>query len=144
MKKLIITALLVVGMTTYAQHTKESSEKANMERMTPEQRQQRQLKKLTTDLNLNSEQQVQIKQLLAEQSVKRENRIVQKEASTEEMRSKRESAKNKMQEEKIVLVDKMKVILTPEQFITWKANQEKMKQRALSRNRDKRTTKMEN
>lgn len=129
-------------MTTYAQDTKESSEKANMERMTPEQRQQRQLKKLTTDLNLNSEQQVQIKQLLAEQSVKRENRIVQKEASTEEMRSKRESAKNKMQEEKIVLDDKMKVILTPEQFITWKANQEKMKQRAVSRNKDKRGTKM--
>jgi len=60
------------------------------------------------------------------------------------MRSKRKSVKNKMQEEKIVLVDKMKVILTPEQFITWKGNQEKMKQMAVSRNRDKRAIKMEN
>jgi hypothetical protein len=38
---------------------------------------------LTADLNLSSNQQAQMKQLLADQSIKRENRMVQKEKARE-------------------------------------------------------------
>ena len=128
MKRLIIAALLVAGMTTYAQEKKEMPNRANMERMTPEERQERQVKRLTSELTLTAQQQEQVKQVLATQAANRENPIDSKELSKEEKKAKREAAKNKMQEERKMMEDKMKAILTPTQFTTYKANQEKMRE----------------
>ncbi len=60
MKKLIIAALLVVGMTSFAQDKKEMGtrhDRAEMEKFTPEQRNQLMLKKMTLELDLNASQQ---------------------------------------------------------------------------------------
>ena len=101
MKKVLIAVLLMVGISSFAQEGKQ--------KMTPEQKNEKHLKRMTTELDLNEKQQGQVKQLIAEQSAKRE------------------AIKKQMAEERKNMNDKMKVILTPEQFEKWKANQEKRK-----------------
>ncbi len=57
MKKLFIAALLVFGITSFAQERRATTERAKMEQMTPEQRNQLHLKKMTLELDLNASQQ---------------------------------------------------------------------------------------
>ena len=128
MKKLIIAALLVAGIATYAQEKKEMPNRANMERMTPEERQERQLKRLTSELTLTAQQQDQVKQLLSTQAANREKPIYRNALSKEELKVRREAAKNKTQEDRKMMEDKMKGILTPAQFTTWKTNQDKARE----------------
>lgn len=59
MKKLIIAALLVIGFSSFAQDqtpTEKKSNKGQREKMSPEQRNQAQLDKLTTELKLDAKQ----------------------------------------------------------------------------------------
>lgn len=143
MKKLIIAALLVVGMTTYAQNKKDGSERTKMERLTPQERQEKQLKKMTAELSLNTKQQEQVNQLLTDQKVKREKLMDKNKVSKEEMKMKREAKKSEVQQERKILEDKMKVILTPEQFTTWKTNQEKKREKVESRMKQRSSKKSE-
>jgi len=126
MKKLFLVALLVVGLATFAQERKERPSRAEMEKMSPEQRNELHLKKMTSELDLNAKQQEQISQIISEKSTKREA-----------MKTER---KNKMLEEKKEMDEKMKKILTPEQYEKWNANKEKrrgqMKERMHDRKRD--------
>lgn len=146
MKKLIIAALLVVGMTTYAQNKKDGSERTKMERLTPQERQEKQLKKMTAELSLNAKQQEQVNQLLTDQKLKREKMMDINKTSKEEMKMKHEAKKSEMQQERKILEDKMKVILTPEQFTTWKTNQEKKREKVANRmkERSNKRTEIEN
>jgi len=130
MKKLFIAALLVVGLTTFAQDKKERPRRADMEKMTPEQRSERRLERMKTELNLDEKQQEQVKQLFAEQDKKWE-------ANRGEMQNRREMSREKMEEERKMMNDKMKAILNPEQFKKWKENQEKRRQRMQERMRDR-------
>ncbi|PRZ25220.1 hypothetical protein [Flavobacterium granuli] len=143
MKKLIIAALLVVGMTTFAQDKKERPKRAQMEKMTPEQRQEKQLQRMTTELGLNAKQQEQMKQLLAEQATKREAMMEKREASREEMKKQREASRDKMEKQRETMENKMKAILTPEQLAKWKSNQEKMRERAGDRMKERMHDKMQ-
>ena len=69
MKKLLITVLLSVGLTSFAQeNTDHKTVREQKERLTPEQPNEKQLKKITTELNLNSAQQEQLKLYIAEKS----------------------------------------------------------------------------
>ena len=52
MKKLLVAALLVVGMTTFAQE----EVKEQKAQLTPEQRVESQVKRMTKDLTLNEKQ----------------------------------------------------------------------------------------
>ena len=81
MKKLFIVALLVVGMTSFAQERKARPERAQMEQMTPEQRNQLHLKKMTLELDLNASQQKEMSKIIAEQSTKREARMAERKAN---------------------------------------------------------------
>ena len=83
MKKLFIVALLVVGMTSFAQERKAKPERAKMEQLTPEQRDQLQLKKMTLDLDLNASQQKEMSKIIAEQSAKREARMAERKATND-------------------------------------------------------------
>lgn len=131
MKKLIVTALLFVGITSFAQEkiSKENqkAQRAEMEKLSPEQRNQLHLKKLTLELDLTASQQKEMAKIIAEQQVK-------KEAMRAEVASKKESnkkltsderfvMKSKMLDEKIALKERVKKFLTPEQVEKW----EKMK-----------------
>jgi len=142
MKKIIIAALLFAGMSTYAQDTTASPKRAKMERITPEERQEKQLKRLTADLSLNSDQQLKVKQLLADQALLRENKVRPKEGSAEEIKNQRMALKDNRQINKKVLDEKMKVILTPEQFSKWKTNQQKMEEKTENRVKDRRNGKL--
>lgn len=124
MKKLVLIALLVVGMTSFAQVEKEKLGKAGMEKLTPEQRQEKHLKRLTAELNLNTNQQAQVGKILAENGEKREAMKANQEKPTEEQKS---EFKKQRDEEKAVVNEKMKKILSAEQFEKWNALKEKGK-----------------
>ena len=129
MKKLILIALLVIGVTSFAQVEKLG--KSGMEKLTPEQRQEKQLKRLTTELNLTAEQQAQVGKILAENGEKREAHKAKREEMkaqqvkrTEEQKA---AFKKQREEEKAVMNEKMKKILSAEQFEKWNALKEKGK-----------------
>ena len=131
MKKLIIAALLVIGFSSYAQEQNQSGKRSNKnqrERLSPEQRNQAQLDKMTTELNLDAHQQEQIKLIIAEQTAKREAMRAERMASNEKQkelsRGEREALRQKRAEEKTAMDNKYKVILSPEQLKKMKAIEE--------------------
>jgi hypothetical protein len=129
MKKLFLAALLVVGLTTFAQEQKEKPQRPETEKLSPEQRSQMQLKKITAELNLNADQQAQVQKLIAEQNAKREAL----KAKMQQMRDSHEkpSAEDRammtdqMKDGKKAMDDKLKSILTPEQFEKWMSRRER-------------------
>ncbi|PZQ81016.1 MAG: hypothetical protein DI548_13355, partial [Flavobacterium johnsoniae] len=62
MKKMFVFAVLMIGMASFAQEKPvvKKMDRTKMERLTPEQRNEQHLKKLTTDLGLNESQQKQM------------------------------------------------------------------------------------
>lgn len=144
MKKLIIAALLVVGFSTYAQEgteTKKKSNKGSKEIKSPEQRSEAMLAKMTTELNLDAKQQAQIKPVVAEQSAKMEAMRAQMKANKESgvMPSdaeKKELRKNRMAD-KGVTDNKIKSILTPDQFLKYQAMQEAEKSKMQAQQKQK-------
>jgi len=137
MKRLIIAALLVISISTFAQEQTQPDKKGNKgqrERMSPEQRNQALLERMTAELNLDANQQEQIKPILAEQTAKlqamRDQRM--KENAKEMTKEERKALMQKRNEEKTATDNKLKAILTPEQFKKMKeneaANKEKMKE----------------
>jgi Spy/CpxP family protein refolding chaperone len=130
MKKLIIAALLIVGMTTFAQDKKERPKRADMGKMTPEQRNERRIERMTTELNLDAAQQEKLKQLYADEAKNREAKMA-------EMKDKKGQGREMMAEQMKANEGKMKEILTPEQFKKWKSNQEKMRERMQQRMGDR-------
>lgn len=117
MKKVFVLAVLMIGMTSFAQEKPtegKKSERAKMERLTPEQRNEKHLKKITTDLSLNESQQKQIAAILSEQSGKREAKKAEREKMMEAKRSERKA-------EMEATDSKIKAILTPEQSKKWDA-----------------------
>ena len=104
MKKLIVAALLVVGLTTYAQE--KEGRKAGKEKLTTEQKVNLQVKKMTKDLDLNEKQTKDVRALVTKQVEKRED------------------IKAQMQAEKEAVSVEMKKILTAEQYAKWEKNRE--------------------
>lgn len=122
MKKIIIAALLVVGMTSFAQDRKDMPKRAEMEKFTPEQRNQLMLKKMTLELDLSAKQQEQMKSIIAEKSAEREAMMKdRKENKTKLTTEERFARKSKMLDEQIAMKAKMKSILSADQFAKWDA-----------------------
>jgi protein CpxP len=122
MKKLIVAAFLVVGFTTFAQvEKKENDKKDPMEKMSPAERGEKALKKMTKDLGLNESQQKQMSTLLSEAQAKREN-----------------SENKPKKEDRLMMKDKINKILTPEQTATWEKLQAERKEKMKERKEEKR------
>ncbi|MFV7234564.1 hypothetical protein [Flavobacterium sp. ZB4R12] len=123
MKKLFIAALLIVGMTSFAQERKGRPERSEMEQLTPEQRNQLHLKKMTLELDLNASQQKEMSKIIAEQSTKKEARMAERKANKDSVKKLTSdelfAKKSKMLDEQIVMKERMKKILTPEQYKKW-------------------------
>jgi hypothetical protein len=144
MKKVLIATLLIVGLSSFAQERRERPNRAEMENLTPEQRNQLIVKKMTLELDLNAKQQEQIGQIIAEQSAKRETMKAQRKASSEKPTTEERFAmKNKMLDEQIAMKAKMKSILSPEQFTKWEAMKEKHQEKRGNRNERSRGEKPE-
>lgn len=125
MKKLIIAALLVVGMTGFAQERNKMERRQHgndMEKFTPEQRNELMLKKMTLQLDLSTEQQTKMKSIIAEKGAKREAMMKARKENKVQMTSdQRFAMKSKMLDEQIAMKAKMKTILSAEQFEKWDA-----------------------
>ena len=148
MKKLFIAALLFVGIASFAQNDDMDQKpvREQRERLTPEQRNDRQLKKITTELNLNSAQQEQVKLFIAEKSAKaqklREARNQQKDNSNKLTADQREAFKKEMIAEKDASDAKMKSILTADQYTKWKASQQQDRDKVRDKMKERRNDKI--
>ena len=151
MKKLFIVALLVVGMTSFAQERKAKSERAQMEQMTVEQRNQLHLKKMTLELDLNDSQQREMSKIIAEQSTKREAKMNEQKATKDLPKKQltsdeRFAKKNQMLDEQIAMKERMKKILSADQYKKWDAMRGKkhagMKKRMMQ-HKDTKPSKMD-
>jgi protein CpxP len=134
MKKLFIAALLFVGIASFAQEADQKPAREPREKLTPEQRNEKQLKKITSELNLDAKQQAEVKLLLAERSAKaeklRDERKDRKESNTKPTAAEREAFKNELKAEKDANDAKMKAILNADQYKKWTAIQEEKREKA--------------
>lgn len=134
MKKLFIAAMLFVGIASFAQDADQKPAREPRERLTPEQRNEKQLQKLTTELSLNTNQQAQVKQLLADRSAKAEKlrteRVAKKDRNAKPTEAEREALKAELKAERDANDAKMKTILTADQYTKWHSLQEKNKDKA--------------
>jgi len=122
MKKLFIAALLFVGVVSFAQDINQKSTRDQRENLTPEQRNEKHLQKLTSELSLDKKQQDQVKQLLAERSAKAEKfKAARKDSKTKPTDAERETFKKQMETEKAANDAKMKSILNADQYTKWTA-----------------------
>ena len=137
MKKLLVAALLVVGMTTFAQEKMEE----HKQQLTPEQKVNIQVKKMTKELNLTEKQAQEIRVVVASEVEKREANKAEMQAikasgvkpTKEEMKAR----KAKLQEDKAEMDAKMKNILTPEQYALWLQKLEERKQKMEAKKAEK-------
>jgi protein CpxP len=141
MKKLLVSALLVVGMATFAQEKLEPQK----QRLAPEQRVELQVKKLTKDLNLSEKQAQEVRVLAMKEIESREAKKAEMEArkegggrlTPEEMKER----KAKFQEEKAAFESNMKKILSSDQYTKWlekrEARKEKMEERIENRREER-------
>lgn len=122
MKKLFIAALLFVGMVSFAQDINQKATRDQREKLTLEQRNEKHLQKLTSELNLDKKQQEQVKQLLADRSAKGEKfRDANKDRKTKPTAAERDAFKKQMETEKAANDAKMKAILNADQYTKWTA-----------------------
>jgi periplasmic protein CpxP/Spy len=145
MKKVFLAALLLVSLTTFAQEERKAgSKRAEMEKMTPEQRGELRLKRVTAMLNLTEKQQKEIAPILAEQQQKREKAVsdfkAMKEKGTKPSAEERAAKVKQREEDQKAMTDKLQKILTPDQMKKWEdiksENKEKMKDRMKRRSEE--------
>lgn len=127
MKKLIAVAILMTGLASFAQEGKPMQKRDKAEQLSPAQRNELHLKKLTLELGLNDAQQKEMAKVIADESAKRETVKAEREkkvaAGQKPTADERFAMKSKMLDEQIAVKERVKKILTPEQFAKW----EKMK-----------------
>jgi protein CpxP len=139
MKKLFIAALLFVGMASFAQDADQKPQREQRERLTPEERSEKQLKKITSELSLDANQQAQVKQLLAERNAKAQKlRDSRKDNNTKPTADEREAFKKAALAEKDANDAKMKTILNADQYKKWTSIQQENRDRMKDRMKENR------
>jgi len=137
MKKLFVMVLLAVGLATFAQEGNKIQKRDGMEKLTPAQRDELRLKKLTLDLGLNENQQKEMAKIIAEQSAKRDAAMAERKANKEKgvkpTADERFARENKRLDEEIVMKERVKKILTPDQFKKWEDGKQERKERMKAR-----------
>lgn len=137
MKTLVIALVFGISVSGFAQVATPQPNDQKMEKMSPEQRQEKHLAHLTKELNLDAKQKKSVGKVLAEKRNKAKEMKAQKVArknngvkmTTEE----RTAFKNTMLAEKADTENQMKAILSADQYPKWQTmrdhNKEKMKQK---------------
>lgn len=131
MKNLIIAGLLVLSTLAFAQDNKQKRERMG-ERISTEERVDKRLEKMTSELNLTDDQVKKIKPLLEEQATKRKRIMAEREKAMAE----RQENLEKMNEEMRAMDSKLKEILTPEQFEKLQANRQDKREDFKEKNKD--------
>ncbi|WP_396166077.1 Spy/CpxP family protein refolding chaperone [Flavobacterium sp.] len=137
MKKLLVAALLVVGMTTFAQE----QVKEQKAQLTPEQRVESQVKRMTKDLTLNEKQVQDVRAIVAKEVSKREENKAEMEArkaaGTKPSKEEMKARKAKFQEDEVAMDANMKKILTPEQYAKWNQKIQERKEKMEAKKAEK-------
>ncbi len=135
MKKLIVIAVLTIGLSTFAQKSAKNPRKENLEQFTPQQRNELRLKSLTLDLGLNAVQQKEIGKIITEMEAKKEafqkERLAKKEVGTKPTNDELFAMRIKLLDEKIATKERLKKILDAKQFEKW----EQMQSKRMEKNR---------
>ena len=117
MKKLVVALLFIVGITAMAQE--KEMKRPNGDKfasLTPEQKVEFQVKKMSKDLNLNEKQVKEMKALVTKEVEKREAIKAEMKALQAKQRI---EMKAKMDEEYASMSNEMRKILTSEQYTKW-------------------------
>lgn len=141
MKKLLVLALLIVGITTIAQERKNKHQGDQMEQFTPEQHTQLMLKKMTLELDLTEAQQKDISEFISNQMAKKEAHKAQMKANREKAvkhtKEERFAMQMKMLDEQIATKKRMEKILNDKQFEKWTALKEDRRENRQERQHEK-------
>lgn len=139
MKKLVVALLFIVGITAMAQE--KEMKRPNGDKfasLTPEQKVEFQVKKMSKDLNLNEKQVKEMKALVTKEVEKRE-------AIKAEMKAlqakKRIEMKAKMDEEYAAMSNEMRKILTSEQYTKWEKIHQERREKMKEKMKEKRENK---
>lgn len=133
MKKLILVLALMTGLTAMGQKGSNGHKKGKMSDMTPEQMATLQSKRLTLELDLNEAQQDQVYQLALQNATMRKAKkeAMQKRKESDDFEKPTADERYKMQnarlEHQIAQKEKMKKILSAEQYAKWEKMREKQK-----------------
>lgn len=145
MKKLALIALLALGISAYAQEGKKDRKGADVERLSPEQRNQLMLKRLTNELDLNDAQQKEIGKIIAQQSEKREKiraeRMAQKEKGTKPTADEKFARENQKLDDQAELKTQLKKVLSPAQYEKWEAMKKEKREHMQERMEKRRAKK---
>lgn len=141
MKKILVLALLSIGMMAGAQEKKERTEKAQAQdmrhRLTPEERTDLHVKRMTLDLDLTEKQQNDVRGILLDEEKNRELKMEEfkkvREAGEKPSKEEMLKMKNDQLDRQIALKAKMKTILTKEQYEKWQVNMDNRKDEMMER-----------
>jgi len=113
----------MTGMASFAQEGKPMERKGPMAQLTPEQRSDLRVKKLTAELGLNASQQKEMKQLIDQQQAdfakERDAHKAMKDSGQKPTGDEIYALRSKRLDAEIATNEKVKKILTPEQFEKW-------------------------
>lgn len=141
MKKLALIVLLVVGLATYAQvEQKQERKRAEMSKMTTEERSEFRLERITKLLDLTEKQKKEIAPILAEQLQQREKLLAdhkaRKEKGSRPTAEEREIRAQQREENQKVMRGKLQKILSAEQLAKWDEMVERNKERSMEKKRN--------
>ena len=123
MKKVLIAVLLFAGLAAFAQEQNPGTNRQGKEKFSAQQRNELMLKKMTLELGLNESQQKDMSKIIADGSAKRDAAMAERKANKDEgvkpTSDERYQMESKRLDDEIVVKDKVRKILTPDQFKKW-------------------------
>ena len=140
MKRVFLAALLLIGITTWAQE--KEIRKGDREKLTKEQKVDLQVKRMTKDLVLNEKQVKDMKALVTKEVEKREAKREEMKQVKEEREQRRAELKAQMEKEQAATAVEMKKILTPEQYAKWEKLREERKANVREKMMERREKKL--
>jgi Spy/CpxP family protein refolding chaperone len=139
MKKLVVAFLLIVGITAMAKE--KEMKRPNGDKfasLTPEQKVEYQVKKMSKDLSLNDKQVKEVKALVTKEVEKRNTIKSEMKALQAKQRI---EMKAKIDEEYAAMSNEMRKILTSEQFTKWEKIHEERREKMKEKMKEKRENK---
>ena len=143
MKKLIIAAVFAFTTIAFSQQSTEQAK--NFEKKSPAERVEKQLQKMTADLNLDDKQVVVVRELLTSQATKRQEKFdsykQQKEAQALISRDDRKLLGAEMKQNQAELKERMKAVLNADQYAKWEKNRDEQRTKMIEKIKERRATK---
>lgn len=143
MKKVLLMLVIIVNCVANAQS--KTGQLENREKKSPEKRVEKQLKKMTSELNLDEKQEASIRQILLDQAAKREQKMAARQQNNEdEMTLPTQDKKAMLSEAKQnykELKTQMQSILSQEQYAKWEKNQDEKRQKMMEKIKERRQLK---